>query len=43
MKVKLMQVSPMGTNCYILIDEGTNKAAVIDPGGDAPRIADALK
>ena len=32
MKVKVMQVGPIGTNCYILEDETTNKAAVIDPG-----------
>ena len=31
MKVKVMQVGPIGTNCYILEDETTNKAAVIDP------------
>ena len=30
MKVKVMQVGPIGTNCYILEDEATNKAAVID-------------
>ena len=26
MKVKVMQVGPIGTNCYILEDEATNKA-----------------
>ena len=32
MKVKLLRVGPIGTNCYILEDDQTNLAAVIDPG-----------
>ena len=32
MKVKMMQVGPIGTNCYILEDEETRRAAVIDQG-----------
>ena len=43
MKVKMMQVGLIGTNCYILEDEGTGKAAVIDPGDDGAAIADVLK
>jgi len=43
MKVKLLQVGPLGTNCYILEDEETREAAVIDPGGDAPAIEKALE
>ena len=43
MKVKWMQVGPIGTNCYILEDETTNKAAVIDPGDEAGRIAQTLQ
>ena len=39
MKVKMMQVGPIGTNCYILEDEKTNQAAVIDPGDEAERVA----
>lgn len=42
MNVKMMQVGPIGTNCYILEDEKTREAAVIDPGGDAPEILRAL-
>ena len=42
MKVKMMQVGLIGTNCYILEDEGTGKAAVIDPGDDGTAIADVL-
>ena len=43
MKVSMMQVGPIGTNCYILEDESAHQAAVIDPGGDAPRLLAALK
>ena len=43
MKVKMMQVGAIGTNCYILADEGTGKAAVIDPGDEAGAIANVLE
>lgn len=43
MKVKMMQVGPIGTNCYILEDETANKAAVIDPGDEAERILAELQ
>lgn len=42
MKVKMMQVGPIGTNCYILEDEQDKKAAVIDPGDEAERILSIL-
>lgn len=42
MKVKMMQVGPIGTNCYILEDETAKKAAVIDPGDEADRILEQL-
>ena len=35
MKLKALQVGPIGTNCYYLLDEKTNKAAIIDPGDEA--------
>lgn len=43
MNVKMLQVGPLGTNCYILEDEAAHEAAVIDPGGDAPEIIKALE
>ena len=43
MKVKVMQVGPIGTNCYILEDEQAHKAAVIDPGDEGGRILAALQ
>ena len=41
MQVKMMQVGPIGTNCYIL--ESEHQIAVIDPGDEAERILAALK
>lgn len=43
MKVKVMQVGPIGTNCYLLEDDQTGKAAVIDPGDEAGRILKQLQ
>lgn len=42
MKVKLLRVGPIGTNCYILEDEQAHVAAVIDPGDEAERILSVL-
>lgn len=39
MTIHAMQVGPIGTNCYLLIDEEASLCAVIDPGDDAARIA----
>lgn len=41
MQVKMMQVGPIGTNCYIL--ESEHQIAVIDPGDEAERILSVLK
>ena len=41
MNVKMLQVGPLGTNCYVL--ETEKQAAVIDPGGDAPAVERALE
>ena len=43
MEIKTLQVGPIGTNCYILCDETEKICAVIDPGGDARRVAAAVK
>ena len=32
MKIHVLQVGPIGTNCYLLEDENTHAAAVVDPG-----------
>lgn len=43
MKIKTLQVGPIGTNCYILCDEAAKLCAVIDPGGDAAQVAAAVR
>ena len=43
MKVKLLRVGPIGTNCYLLEDDQTNLAAVIDPGDEPELIQEALE
>lgn len=40
---KMLTVGPLGTNCYILGDEKSKEAVVIDPGGDFEDISDQLK
>lgn len=38
MKIEKISVGALQVNCYILLDENTKKAIVIDPGDDADRI-----
>lgn len=38
MNGKRLRVGPIDTNCYILEDEKSRQAVVVDPGGDAPEI-----
>lgn len=42
MKIKVLPVGPIGTNCYILEDNTTGLAAVIDPGDEASKIKKVL-
>jgi glyoxylase-like metal-dependent hydrolase (beta-lactamase superfamily II) len=42
MIVETLQLGPVGTNGFVVADDGTGEAAVIDPGGDAPRVLAAL-
>lgn len=43
MKFQIIPVTPFQQNCTLMWDENTNKAAVVDPGGDISKISDALK
>ncbi|MCI2055939.1 MAG: MBL fold metallo-hydrolase [Oscillibacter sp.] len=43
MKIESLQVSPIGTNCYLVCDEAAKLCAVVDPGGDADRILSATE
>lgn len=42
MEIRSLQVGPIGTNCYLLCDETAKFCAVIDPGGEASRVAAAV-
>lgn len=42
LQIAIVPVTPFQQNCSILWCTATNKAAVIDPGGDLPRIRSAL-
>ena len=43
MKIDSLAVGSIGTNCYILEDDQTNLAAVIDPGDEPELIQEALE
>lgn len=43
MKIEVQQVGDLMTNCYIVWDEATKNAAVIDPGDDGAYLSDRLK
>jgi glyoxylase-like metal-dependent hydrolase (beta-lactamase superfamily II) len=42
LRCAIVTVTPFQQNCSILWDEETKRAAVIDPGGDVPRITGAI-
>jgi glyoxylase-like metal-dependent hydrolase (beta-lactamase superfamily II) len=42
MKIEALTVGPLEENCYLLIDESTNRAVLIDPGDEPARILAAL-
>ena len=42
MKAAIVPVTPFQQNCSILVDEATNRAAIVDPGGDLERVLAAL-
>lgn len=42
-KVKVVSVGPLGTNCYLLIDESLGRGVIIDPGGEPLKILSAIQ
>ncbi|MGM9607341.1 MAG: MBL fold metallo-hydrolase [Oscillospiraceae bacterium] len=42
MTIQVLQVPPIGTNCYLLKDDATGKGAIIDPGGAGASIRSAV-
>jgi glyoxylase-like metal-dependent hydrolase (beta-lactamase superfamily II) len=43
MILQTLLVGPLGVNCYVLADEKTREAIVVDPGGNARDILNALQ
>ncbi|MEN2986494.1 MAG: MBL fold metallo-hydrolase [Thermodesulfovibrionaceae bacterium] len=43
MKIKKFEVGPLFVNCYIVYDENTKQAVVIDPGDEPDLIVDFIK
>lgn len=43
MKIESLTVGPLAENCYLVIDESTNRAVLIDPGDEPDRILNALR
>ena len=43
MEIKMLQVAPIGTNCYLLCDEQEKICAIVDPGGNGKRIAQMVQ
>ncbi len=43
MKIKKFEVGPLAVNCYLVYDEKTKKAFVIDPGDEPDLILDFIK
>jgi glyoxylase-like metal-dependent hydrolase (beta-lactamase superfamily II) len=43
LKISIVAVTPFQQNCALIWDGDTAKGAVIDPGGDVPKILQAIK
>lgn len=43
MKIHALTVGPLAENCYLVIDESTSHAVLIDPGDEADRIVSAVR
>lgn len=43
MKVAVIPVTPFQQNCSLVVCEETGEAALIDPGGEVPRLLDAAR
>lgn len=42
LEFRALVVGPLETNCYLIWDTSTHKAAIIDPGGDKQAITDTI-
>jgi glyoxylase-like metal-dependent hydrolase (beta-lactamase superfamily II) len=42
-KIDVRTVGPFQENCYLVVDEATNRAVLIDPGADGERLVDMVR
>jgi hydroxyacylglutathione hydrolase len=42
-EARMFTVGPVQENCYVVRAQGADRAVIVDPGDEAPRILDALK
>jgi glyoxylase-like metal-dependent hydrolase (beta-lactamase superfamily II) len=43
LKVSIIPVTPFQQNCSLIYEEASKRGAIVDPGGDVPKILDAIK
>ncbi|MBK5188288.1 MAG: MBL fold metallo-hydrolase, partial [Gemmatimonadaceae bacterium] len=43
MKVEMLTVGPLEENCYLVVDEHTKRAVLIDPGDEPELILEAIR
>ena len=43
MKIDVRTVGPFQENCYLVVDETTNRAVLVDPGDDATQIVEMVR
>lgn len=43
MKIQQFPVGPLEANCYLIVDESTGEAAVLDPGGSSQQLNTAIQ
>jgi hydroxyacylglutathione hydrolase len=42
-KIDVRTVGPFQENCYLVVDESTNRAVLIDPGDEGPRLVQMVR
>ena len=42
-KVETITVGAFQENCYLLVDDGANKAVIVDPGSEGERLVDTIE
>ncbi|MDB4899065.1 MAG: beta-lactamase domain protein [Gemmatimonadetes bacterium] len=43
MRIDVRSVGPFQENCYLVVDEATNRAVLIDPGSEGTRLVEMVR